>query len=571
MEEDIRGKVVERTYNNIRYALYVPEEVNENTPVFTYVHGSGGTADWRKASQYLNTNGSSSIVIMPTMSWSNDWGSETMDLVNSLKNQYGITTKNVSGSGFSMGGAEGYTIVLENIKQNPDIEPQIVYFIDDYSRKTYYNHKTTLNDEEATNLFKENETIFFIYEPNSKNPTATKAFGESDLNVIRVICKEGEHVTINNNFFKNGIYDYMAGGTLPEEGYIYQRYNKETKTWENINYSDIATKEALYNYYNIDTFTTRLKSLSTLNDITIESDDKILESYLNEIRNVIRNTNFLQGDFSKQTYASTTKVPANINEIINNYFQITSSLLSKIANETTQFAKIASSYQSLDFNLSKEVDEIPSDTLTENLSSINVKPSSTLVSQLAGVQTGSIISQMTTSSSSQNINKTPQKETINNQSANDNSSSNSQQKPSQSQTKPHQNSNQTNNQQEEPSKNVETSPLEEFPKYEEIYSDDSKIVYNCDDEYKIIIHKDGEKIIGIEHYYDFKTKEQATSAIQTLTQEYSNNENFDKIIQKDQYIKILFKEESYQNMTITQIKEEFLDLEEVIKGGTTDV
>ena len=42
MEEDIRGQFVIRDKGNgIKYKMYVPENVNADTPVFTYALGSG--------------------------------------------------------------------------------------------------------------------------------------------------------------------------------------------------------------------------------------------------------------------------------------------------------------------------------------------------------------------------------------------------------------------------------------------------------------------------------------------------------------------------------------------------
>ncbi len=568
MEEDIRGQVIEQTYNGIRYALYVPENVTEDTPIFTYAHGSGGTVDWTRATNVLNEKGANSIIVMPTMAWEADWGTNTIQIVNHLQEQYGLTNNNVSSSGFSMGGSAGYSTVAENLKQNSDLEPQIVYYIDDYSNKTYYNYKTALADTETIDLFKENNTIFFILEPTSKNCAATNAYGESELNVIRVICHNQNHVGVNNSFFNNAIYDYMAGGTLPEEGYTYQVYNQETGKWENIDYAAIATKEALYNYYNIDTFTTRLKSLSNLADITIESDDKTLENYLNEIRGTIRNTNFLQGSFTEDSYVSTTNVPSQIPEIVNTYFQATSTLLTKIANETTQFAKIALSIENLDFNLTQEVEDITTDSLIEEtpVSQIQDQTSTTTssddnqslsatVSTAAGIIGGSIAGVVstitpnttsnTTSTNQQNTQQSSQ-QIAQNTTANINQSTN-------------QNSNSTVE---------EIYPLDEFPNYEELYSDDTKIVYNYNDEYKIIVHKDNDKIIGVECYYDFQNSQEAVKALETISEKYTGNETISKIVQSDRYIKVIFKEESYQDFTIDTIKieiEKTIGIEELIK------
>lgn len=565
MEEDIKGKFVTRTKENgVKYKLYVPKNVNADTPIFTYAYGSGDP----NMEKCVSELGSDSIIIATIVDYDADLGSITMDIVNDVKQEYGVTSTIVSPSGFSLGGPAGLEVAAQNIRQNPDCEPQTVFLIDAYGT-FFYNPSLHLNDTDTMNLFKENKTVFFAFDLDQKTSDINKLYAEAGLNVIMVKCNGQSHGEINSSFFSNGIYDYMAGGTLPEEGYTYQVYNKETGQWEDINYEDIATKEALYNYYNIDTFTTRLKSLSSLEDITIESDDKTLQNYLNEIRGAIRNSNFLQGNFTATSYASTTKVPSSIPEIVNNYFTETTELLSKLANETTQFTKIHTSIEDLDFHLKVEAEEIPEDTLTSDTTvstpsqtttseEVNTSSDSIIQNVVVGTLTGIVGSVVDSVADSVNSTIQTTEETI--KATNQNNSDNTDNKANQSisQTNQSATSVSTNN-------NQTKSPLEEFPKYEELYSDDTKIVYNYNDEYKIIIHKDGDKIIGIEHYYDFETSTSAHQAIDTLTAEYSANTNFDKIVQCDRYVKVIFKEDMYKDISLNDFKEKYKDLDEVLK------
>lgn len=246
--------------NGVGYAIYVPPDVNPNTPVFTYVYGSGRKSCWYNGPyDSLIKNGSDSIVIFPSMEWNLDWGKNTMEIVNSVRSEYGIVNNNISGGGFSYGGDGGYRVVLENLKQQgaSNLDPQIVYFIDDYSNMTYRRYNTALSSDDI-NYFKENNTIFFTYE--NKSSPATEAFAKAGLNIIKVKCDNGRHTAIRTDFFKNGIYDYMAGDSLPLEGYTYSRpivtidpkTGKQVVTWEEIDLSLINTKEKLYNYYGLE-------------------------------------------------------------------------------------------------------------------------------------------------------------------------------------------------------------------------------------------------------------------------------------------------------------------------------
>ena len=253
---------------NVGYSIYVPKNVNADTPIFTYTYGGGERADWysgyHSKGNYgpidaLLKNGGDSIVIMPSMPWNADWGGNTNDIIEKVREEYGITNLTVSGSGFSKGGFGGFDVVVENIRRNPNIEPQVVFFIDDYSQKTYYCSDRLLT-EEMKGLLQENETILFTFDPVWKGTDKYQPYIDAGLNVIRVEPKNYDHIAINSNFFKNGIYDYMAGRELPIEGYEYYKpvvvvdpnTGEKLVNWEKIDSSLISTKEGLYNYLELE-------------------------------------------------------------------------------------------------------------------------------------------------------------------------------------------------------------------------------------------------------------------------------------------------------------------------------
>lgn len=352
MEEDIKGKFVTRTKENgIKYKLYVPKNVNADTPVFTYAYGTGDPG----IEKCVLEQGSDSVFIMTIVDWDADLGSITMDIVNEVKQEFGVTSTNVTPSGFSLGGFAGYETAAENIRQNPDCEPQTVFLIDTYG-PIYYNPKLYLNDIDTINLFKENQTVFFALDHPLKTTDINKLYAEAGLNIIQVKCIGQGHGDINASFFTNKLYDYMAGEALPKEGYVYSRYNVETGVWEEIPYEEIATRNDLNYYFNLDALESNIDRLYKLPDIIVKSDDKTLEKYLNAIRRVLRNTKFLTANFNKESFISTTQVPNDIPNIIIEYFKMTSSLLNKIANKTTEIAKIAEEIETLDNNLSKQAE-----------------------------------------------------------------------------------------------------------------------------------------------------------------------------------------------------------------------
>ena len=582
MNEDTRGKFIERTSEDgVRYAIYVPENVNADTQVFTYVHGSGGpSGDWRNSQNGVLEHGSDSIIIMPTMTWSSDWGKKTMKIVNDVKQEYGITNTTVSASGFSMGGFCGYETVLENIKQNPDAEPQTVFFIDDYGRGTYYGYENAVKDQEVMQTFKDNQTVFFLYEPSGKGAGQATAYAKAGINVIRVKCVGQDHVGINKKFFQNGVYDFQAGGMLPSENYVYQIYNNETGKWEEIPYENVANKDALYEYFNIDTFVSNMNRLYTLPDITIKSSNKALETYLNAIRRELRNTTFLTANFNEASFDSTTKVPTTIPDMITEYFTMTSSLLNSIANKTVSIARIAGEIELLDKNMASRLENINSgDELYSIAQPIPQVPITDQITteddeMIPIIKEEDIKEEQTTEQETTEQDTTKQQEVVPEKDqevvpiipvTKEESTENN--KPSKSE-QPTENNKPSKPEQptiQEPTTEDKIPIEEDFPKYEELYSTDDKIVYNYNDEYKVVIHHEDGKITGVEHYYDYKTTEDATTAVEQLKLEYKDNENFDQVIQKDQYVKVLFKEDIYKDMTLDQFKENYKDLEEVLE------
>ena len=538
MEEKIKGKFITVTKENgIKYKVYVPENVTADTPIVTYAYGTGDPG----IEKCILENGSDSVFIMTIVDWKADLGTITMNIVNEVKQEYGITSTTVTPSGFSLGGFAGYNTAAENIRQNPDCEPQTVFLIDTYGT-IFYNPSLYLNDTDTINLFKENQTIFFALDHTQKTTDINTLYAEAGLNIIQVKCIGQGHGDINASFFNEGMYDYMAGHVLPKDGYIYSVYNKETGKWEEIPYEKVSNKDELYSYFNIDTFASNMNRLYTLPDITIKSSNKVLETYLNAIRRELRNTSFLTANFNEASFDSTTKVPTSIPNMITEYFKMTSSLLNSIANKTTSIAKIAGEIDLLDKNMANRLDNINSGDILYEISQPVSRslPSEEIIVEEEKIVIPLQVKDESTKQKTENSTEAKVEQNIENQ------------KPS-------------NNNQNKITTKDKNIIKEDFPKYEELYSTNDKVVYNYNDEYKVIIHHEDGKVTGVEHYYDYKTTEDATIAVEQLKLEYKDNENFDQIVQKGQYVKVLFKEDMYKNMTLDKVKENYKDLKEILK------
>lgn len=376
------GTITFQNYQgSIGYAMYVPEKVDENTPIFTYTYGGGQKDDWwsnyHEDGNYgpfdgLIANGGDSIVIMPAMDWGADWGENTMGIINSVREEYGITNLNVSGSGFSKGGFGGFDIVAANLKQNKNLDPQVVFFIDDYS-STYYmaNHKLT---NENAQVFTENNTVFFTFDPPWKSTDNYQTYLDAGINIIRVEPTNYDHIAINSNFFKNSIYDYMAGGTLPSEGYTYKVYNRKTGQWDVIEYEKIATIDRLYSFYGGSNLKSAVARLFGLQLYEFGSDSAVIEGYLNDIISKIKSSNFLNTTIELFDGSSTTSVPSQIPSAVQNYFMKVARNLESITSLTETIAKIDPTYQAIDRNLTDTVvEDTVSGSVTVNASQLEDK------------------------------------------------------------------------------------------------------------------------------------------------------------------------------------------------------
>lgn len=185
----------------LKYYLYVPENVNPNTEIFFYAQGSGTEGGKQFVTDYLENNGSNSIVVVPSMSGgysAQDWEENSVNIAETLQKQYNLNNKNIVSSGWSGGGWGAFKTTIENIKRNPDIEPQILFTLDDVSPTILNdkNHPTDSRDAVMNNGGREalgkNDTVIFMFQANtpgkyySEKEAAAFDFAQAGANVVRV-------------------------------------------------------------------------------------------------------------------------------------------------------------------------------------------------------------------------------------------------------------------------------------------------------------------------------------------------------------------------------------------------
>lgn len=257
----------------LKYYLYVPENVNPNTEIFFYAQGSGTEGGKQFVTDYLENNGSNSIVVVPSMTGgysAQDWEENSVNIAETLQKQYNLNNKNIVSSGWSGGGWGAFKTTIENIKRNPDIEPQILFTLDDVSPTILNdkNHPTDSRDAVMNNGGREalgkNDTVIFMFQANTQGKyysgkeAAAFDFAQAGANVVRVRIEScGGHEGIFQNFFKKGLIEYSNNlAVLPNEKYIYETpvYDQTTGEykWTRIDYENVKTKENLYKYFGIE-------------------------------------------------------------------------------------------------------------------------------------------------------------------------------------------------------------------------------------------------------------------------------------------------------------------------------
>ena len=176
--------------------VYVPDNVNSNTDVFVFVHGGGTGAedrnnDWNSVINYqINQNGNDSIIVMPTMGerYDKNWASNTMDIVENIQNDYGLQNSDVTSCGFSNGGWGATRTTIENIQRNPDLEPQVLFLLDDYGINTQ-NPSLNMLGNGGQEAFVQNDTVVFSYlskagaYQSQEKARQLNALAEADVNV----------------------------------------------------------------------------------------------------------------------------------------------------------------------------------------------------------------------------------------------------------------------------------------------------------------------------------------------------------------------------------------------------
>lgn len=555
------------TDDGMTFEAYIPNGYDEDTNVIMYEHGDGGYYnDWRTYTAKFETGECDSIIIRADRR-------NSMNLYNHLVNTYNLNDENRMTVSFSGGTSYALYETVDMIKQNPGVNPPVSVLLDGYIASDYMISNGT------SEVLKEGNAVLLAFGRSG----GAQYFSQylrfaKNSGVNMVIFKDTSeygvsHSGVNKSFMEGGLLEYVEGrGELPDR-YEIQIFDPEVGDFVTLDRSQVATLEDVYDLFGLEypgstqEYKYTLEELSKLEDFELRSEDKALEQYLNSIRSAIRSSSV--SALNCGGFASSTMMPSQVPAVINRYLQSTTNFLSKLANETAQFAKIGESIKEMDFNLdrvARQIDDIDivqtiyaGDTFNKEES---ISPSTT-ETPVNLDEFNSQIGIQPSDSTDSNTNTNTNTNTVPN--TQDTSYQNTW--PGVSPSYPHTGGTSSNvGGSDKTDKVVEDIELnDDFPEYKDLITNNNKLVFESEEGYKVVIHKDDDSIVGFEHYYDFNTESEAAAAMEKIKELYQDNEYFDGIIQSGRYIKVLFKSDAYKEWTMTGVEDLYKDVDGFIK------
>ena len=100
-----------------------------------------------------------------------------------------------------------------------------------------------------------------------------------------------------------------------------------------------------------------------------------------------------------------------------------------------------------------------------------------------------------------------------------------------------------------------------------LYSDDTKLVFNFSGVYQIVYYYSGDKITGLEYYYNYGDSATAKYAVSAIKANYTNENNIKSVEQKGKYIIVKFEEGEYKDQTVEEIKQTYSYLEQIYENN----
>ena len=519
------------------FYLYVPDEIDSSTSAFIYYPGSGGPVSNVVSIQDIINNQSPNQIIIHAANCyidKNTGGSQYLDIIENIGVDAGLKINNISTMGFSAGGTANYGTLVNIVNNYSDSGSYSAIFTDAVG-------VNVTNDQ--VKLLAENDVTIFCIEP-SNEPISDfeKKLAQGGVEVIIgwVSGSHADHSTLNREALQNGIIDFVTGESdelANSDIYKFVTYDINSGEWYEISLDEVAEKfvnsDVADNPFRYDN---RLSNMDT----ELQCNNSFLGSKINTIRTAIKNSNFLN-TMSMDYYGSTTQIPNAENEIIQAYFSACAKTLNCLEKDTSKIIQIGNSIDEINDNLKTDAGE-----LNNSINYYTNTPTNTSSSSNSWVSSSSTYNgnSGTYSNTTSNGSYASTVGTVGTVGTIGTSGSNSD--------------------------NEVTEEIinKDFPflSYNELYTDvDQKIIVykNLEEKYKLVIHYDGDKILGIDYYYQYPTRNNALEAVELLKEKYGDT--CSDVLREANTIKVEMKETSYSNMTTTNFVLQCEKIEGIIK------
>lgn len=592
------------------YVFYVPEEVSDSTSAVIYYPGSGGyNPDANPIRSVIENQAPNQVIVIAKSAYEEPEvaSNKYVQLVNNIASAESIEINDIQNYGFSAGGRNAIQGIVNTIKINPDLPPQKAVIID-----AGYNCSGCYLSEEQINVLKENEASILFFEEKNGGTSSYNVINLAKAGVDVIVAWAGSghggHVQINREVFENDIMNYASGYTdtlLNADIYTFRAWDSEKQEWYEIPLEEVMERfvgEVVdlsdpFKYYE------KLSSIEPL-----QSSNSFLGDKINSLRMSIRNTNFLNANIAVG-FESTTNIPSAEDEIVQSFFTTCSALLNLLEKDTASIIEIGNSIEDMNAQLTVDANElnVSTDVVTDNKPIQTTEDVYTDNSSITDSYITSTPNYTNPSSDNNNSNNTTSTVTtpstngsINNSNTTNSGNNGSNYSPGISVPSSGGVSSSNNSSNSDNSSNIaaltalisgiskdlvgleetieekidtvikyddETTIsdeiLESFEDYEKLYSDDNMLVFqDKDTNYKVVIHHEDGKVVGLEYYYDLGDAKTADDVVEMMEKDFTDLES---IAQKDQYVKLTFKDDLYKDLSLDDLKQVYASFNELKK------
>ena len=312
--------------------------------------------------------------------------------------------------------------------------------------------------------------------------------------------------------------------------------------WKQITSTDEVLEFSRANIYS---------SLANLDEKVVCNDEEI-KSKLVEIRKAIKKTSFLTDTFTYEG-TSTSQIPSLEAEDMKTVTDSIAKVYQKLAHDTEEIAFMCQLYKMEDDEFAKYAQEI-NDALKAAQEAASNSGGSSGYYGGGGYGGGGYAGGGTTpapSTDDEDNNKDDENKDDENKD---------------DENKDDENKDNENN---EDLSDITTSEFDDYwPDYDTLASDEEKLVYNCDDEFKLIVHTDGDEVTGLEHMFKFANDDEALEGLEKIKQDYKEVDNVDKIILNNNLIKVIFNKLAFKDLTREDAKAMYEHLGEITKDDS---